>query len=476
MKKKIRSLILYTSLAASALMAGYMLLTRFFTLQEVPIFDELFSMSTATPSIPFKTVWTTVLLQDVNLPLYNFILRAWAHCVPFTVPWLRVLSVFFSVCTIPLAWWAAPKKWDTFKKFVFCSLLSGSFVLTAFSNLLRAYPLGVLICCVESLLALRLLENLQTKTSPSRLLFYGFFGLGFACAYTHYFCAALFFITALWLFINALIYKTQRVQIFTATAVVFLFWVPWVVATYLSLDHFQQDWWFQTPLLSASWQIFELLLGPASMLVGTVLFVAFGIISVSFHAKNRFADFQEVWMGLFQWGLLILTVSLVSLRYNLWTDRYFVFFLPSLFLILTSLLAHLTKRNVLFILLLPLTLYIWVTYSWENWQLRIEDNTGLEVGMKHASEIPGVSDVLFVYDPVEYKGSARFFITEYFIPKGSNIKLIPLTHENEHRIHEHVPVVVPLCSMISLLNYSTKYNFTIPNDVFAHNGTCVVML
>jgi len=476
MKERIRSLIILVSLIISTACAAYMMYARIPLLYETPIYDELFSMATANPDFSFKTVWDTILTQDVNLPLYNLILRVWAHIVPFTVPWLRVLSLLFSLVLVPLAWLAAPKQWNNLKKGVLCLLLGGSIALSMFSAVMRAYSFGVLVCCVMSLLALRILENLKTKTPSSNLLFYGFFVLGLVCSYIHYFCAALFFITALWLFINALLYKNQQVRIFVTTALTFFLWIPWVVVTYLSLNNFQEDWWYEAPVAAASGEIFALLLGTAPILCGTVCFITLGVISILFNEKKRFSDFQDTWLGCFQVGMLLVTVSLISLRYNLWMDRYFLFVLPSLFIILTSILTHLTKRSPLFFLLLPLLLFCWTYHAWWYLHPRLEDLTGLSSAMEYVSKLPDVTDVLVAYDSIDYKGPSREFVTNYFVPKGSHIKLIPLTQDNQHRIHNHVPVIMPLCSMLNLMAYSNNYGFALPPNLYAQNNTCVLVL
>lgn len=451
-----------------------MLVFRFSFLSEPPIYDEIYSISSANPFISFHTAWQGILLQDVNLPLYNLLLRAWAAVVPFTLPWMRVLSAFFSLAVVPAAWFGAPSYWPKLKKTIFCLLLAGSSTLTISGNLLRAYPIGVFTLTLTLLFALRIVHNLVTSASISRTTWAVFFISGFITAYLHYFGAALFFITALGIFIYTLFYKKYRLLVFICTGIAFFAWFPWVVRTYHIMGNFTGQWWYQTTVWFSSWKILEFLFGAPSLAAGLFCVFIVGIVSFLFSEKKTTANTLDIIFPLLQLITLVLVVQTLSHWYNLWLDRYFIFCLPSIFILVTALLYHLYQRHRLLIILLPLLLSSWLLLLFNRFWPTMQDITGLQQTMEYVSQKPHVKQVLFAYDYLFYPAPAQTFVAHYFVPPEGQIQLIPLTQENISLLKQHVPLVVPLCSFLNLTDISYKYNFEAPEPVVAFGETCIL--
>ena len=472
MKESLRRIVLYTSLTLSTIIAAFMLMFRFCFLNEPPIYDEIYSLATAAPSIPFSTAWHHVLMQDVNLPLYNLLLRAWAAVVPFTVPWMRVLSALFSLAVVPAAWFCAPAHWPKLKKFILCALLAGSLPLTISGSLLRSYPIGIFTLTITLLFGLRILHTL-THLQKVPCVYWGvFFVGGFVTAYLHYFGAAIFFSTALWIFLATLRYKKYRLFVFSATALAFFMWIPWVLHSYFLMNRTHTQWWYETTAAYSSWKIMEYLWGNPLMAGGIFCFCVLGIVSLFFSAPavKKETPLAEILLPLFCLVLLVGVVSLLSPWCNLWLDRYFLFCLPPLFIFLSTLLYHLYQRHAELIVLLPFVLGVWVfllcTHFWPDMQ----DLSGLRATMEYLSS-KNTPRVLVAYDQVSYAPPAQQFLLSFYAPK--NIQLIPLTQENTDLLHQ-MPLVVPLCSFINLMNISYFYNFDVPEPVIPFQETCVV--
>ena len=149
-------------------LALYMLLQRFGYLSNSLQFDELYSAITASPRFSFSYVWHEMLLKDVNLPLFNIVLFIWNRIFPYTVFWMRLLSVLLSVATVVAAWLLAPKYWDFLKRWIFVTLISGSFVLVLYGGIIRSYSLSIFCSTVFTLLALRMIHQVSEHQSPSK--------------------------------------------------------------------------------------------------------------------------------------------------------------------------------------------------------------------------------------------------------------------------------------------------------------------
>ena len=100
--KKIQKIITVVSLAVSGVLAFYMFWQRFTLLHLGLLYDELYSMATAFPGFSWGYIWREMLLKDVNLPLFNFILYGWNHIFPLTADYMHLLSALVSAATIPL--------------------------------------------------------------------------------------------------------------------------------------------------------------------------------------------------------------------------------------------------------------------------------------------------------------------------------------------------------------------------------------
>ncbi len=475
MKSKLGTTVVNISLAVSAGLAGFMMLLRFTALSEPLIYDEVYSWVTAVPSVPLSIAWNHMLLQDVNLPLFNLLLRAWAYLVPNTVAWMRLLPALVSALTIPVAWWAAPKSWARTQKIIFCSLLAGSYTLTVHAHLLRTYSLAIFTTVLMSLLALRIVEAFEKKHPVSRKLWISFFGVGFLSAWLHFFATGLFFITALFLFLCSLKYKRNRKLIFWATAAAFAGWAPWLVNVFLTLNHFQEGWWYETNRWLSSWQILEYNIGSYPILLGVWMFLLIGLIFWGYAQRQRLKKNPEICLALFQILMLCLVVGVISLRYNLFLDRYFLILLPSLWMLLAGLLHFLIRQHSGLMLLLPVFLYANTVHYFTVYTPRTTDPTGLTQAFTYLHQNLQQGRALVVTESITYAGEAPTYVLNYFTPPDHSLTLLALTADNVARLNppEQLPLVVPLCSFELLTNLLATYPLDLNLRPMHFGQTCV---
>lgn len=480
--EKVYKWVRFISLAIALCGAGLMLVLRLCGMDAPLIYDEIFSWITADPAHPFGQVWREVLRADVNVPLFNLLLRGWAYIVPMTPVWMRVIPVFFSVATPFCAWGLAPKSWSITQKIVFCSLLGSSTMLTLLSGLLRTYSLAVFLVCVFTLLALQIVHAFTAGQNAAKKVWMGFATAGLLACYSHYFAAALFFITALFVLGAALYYQKQRAWAVGVTIAVGLVWLWWAGPVLCSLlaggngGGVGAGWWIKKGKMLASWEVLEFLFGPTAVKLAVLGFVVVGMTSFLFEQRPLFVRRPEVWLALMQIVLLGMTVGIISQKCNLWLGRYFLMLLPSIYLLFTGLLMHLQERWKGVIVLLPLFVGVNIGNYWNVYQPLCSDPSGLGDVFSYVTHRLGRQEVLVAYDRVTYPGISAVWTLEYFLPQDVPLKLTPLTRENASRMQapQSVPLVAPLSAFTYVMKFSEKYGFDAGSDLRQFKQTCLV--
>ena len=443
----------------AAVMSLYMLAMRFVHLENGLTYDELYSAVTAAPYLSFGYVWKQMLMQDVNLPLFNVLLFGWNRLFPFTSYWMHFFCSLTGALAVVLAWVLAPAYWTKLKKAIFVSLAACSFILVAYGSVVRTYSLAVLLAIVFSLLALRIIYQFEQGQNPSRGCWIGFLVAGLLGAYSHYFCAGLFFITALVVFLYGCYYKVGRAWSFWGTAVVFVLWSPWLIHTVLIMSAPAGTWWFHTPFAKATFDIFIFLFGPrklfTAILYGSVLA---GVSLISTHKKELLKR-ADIVLPVAQMLLLLGVVALVSVKFNLWLDRYFLPMMVSLLLLFAEFLEHLRKRHLALLILWPVFLASWIQFFWTLDYLSWPEYTGLRDLFTRVTQTEKVDKLLVDMEKTGYPPAALPHMFAFYLPKDSQLEMIPLTPETVSLSWETDPktfILLPLCSHVHLLDASVR--------------------
>ena len=442
---------------SACVMGLYMLAMRFSHLSNGLAYDELYSVITASPQLSFKFIWKEILLKDVNLPLFNVLLLGWNRIFPFTPFWMRLFPALTGLMAVVVAWFCVPAYWTRLKKYIFLTLMSGSFILVAYGRILRTYSLAVLFTVAFSLLALRLIHQFKKGENPSAAQWLLFFTAGLLGAYSHYFCSGLFFITALVVFLYTGFYKVKRLWAFWGTAVVFLLWSPWLVHTLWLMSNSSGGWWFHTPFFKASFDIFVFLFGPNFLFV-TILYVAvLAIVSLVSTYKKDILKQADLVLPLAQIIILLGVITLFSIKVNLWLDRYFLPVLVSLLLLFAEFLDHLRKRHLALLVLWPLLLAAWIQFFWTLDYLSLPEYTGLKDAFTRVTQTQKVDKLLVYSKRTGYPAAAVLPMFSFYIPQEADLQLIELTPQNVSLSWQTDPktyIFVPLCSQMSLVDIS----------------------
>lgn len=434
--------------------ALYMLVQRFGHLSNSLQYDELYSAITASPKFSFSYVWHEMLLKDVNLPLFNVLLSMWNRIFPYTVFWMHLFSALLSTAAVVVAWLLAPKYWDFLKKWIFVTLMSGSFVLVWYGSVIRSYSLSVFCTTVFTLLALRLIHQFSEHQAPSKRSWLFFFGVGLVGAYSHYFCSGVFFITALVVFLYACYYKQSRAWAFWGTAVVFALWSVWLVSMYSVITQPADTWWMnKKEIMKATWEVLSFLLGLRKIFTGILFGCVVAAVSLVSTYRKSLLKQADIVLPLAQIVLLCAVVAVVSCKYNLWLDRYFLAVMPCVLLLFAGFLYHLYERHTILLVLWPVLLMAWA-HLWLNNCIKTAEYTGLPSAIKNLTDVQKVDKVFVDITHFDYPVAARVAMLEYYVPEGKKLEIIPLTKANAHEAYEStpkIPVLMPICSQLRLI-------------------------
>lgn len=451
----------------SVILSVYMLVMRFAHLTNGFQYDELFSAITAFPTLPFGFVWKNILLLDVNLPLYNILLFCWNRLVPFTQTNMHLFSALLGAAVLGVAWLLAPAYWSKLKKWMYVSLLACSFILVGYGAIVRTYSLSVLLTVAFSLLALRLIDSLSRGENPTGWRWLVFFAVGLLGSYSHYFCSGLFFITALVVFLYACVYKVGRAWSFFGTGVVFGLWGLWAIKTLVffvpvggagGAAAATESWWFGTPVAKATFDTLLFLFGSATLFqaifIGMLIALTLWVLT---YKKALFKQADMV-LPLVQIILLLAVVAVVTLKVNLWLDRYFLTLLPAILMLLCGLLNYLQKNVKLFLILWPLLLWGWVQVYWTQEYLWWPEYTGLRDAFTYLTQVRRAKKVLVDSEETGYPLEALKRMLAFYVPEDYALDIQFITKDNiAESWTNDVPILLPLCSQIHMMIFSATY-------------------
>ncbi len=480
---KISRILTVASVLVCTVLGIHMFMARFYRLDVGLQYDELYSIATALPTLPFSVIWHDMLLRDVNLPLFNILFYGWNHFFPPTPFYGHLFSAILGALAVIAGGVLAPKSWPLLKRFFFVVLMSGSFILVAYGSNMRSYSLSVLLATSFTLLALRIIDHFEQATRPSVFLWLSFLGTGLLGAYSHYFCAAVFFIAALVVFLYACYYRRGRAWSFWGTALVFLLWIAWpihVVALMkggsLLAEGDMGSWWYQTPFLASSWTIIVFLLGYPKLVAGLLWVAVVAAVSLGFTYKSRIFRQADIMLPLAQVILLCAVLAVVSSWFNLWMDRYFLPVLPSILILLAGIFYHLQARHKIFILLVPTLLAFWFHLGIETVYSRPPEYMGMNNAFRYL-EKNHITRVLLDSVHLTYPPRAVEEMLSYYQHPGQELELIPLNEENVSlawNSEPKVPILIILCSRVYILDVMSRLRAEPDSRAVAFAGdTCL---
>ena len=314
-------------------------------------YDEGVSAYLTRLSLPELTVWTA---EDIQPPLYYYLLYFWVRAAGWSEFSLRYASLFFGVLMIPAVWAVAARILG--KK---AGLLSALFTATSplylwYCREARMYTMLTFFC----LLCLRLfLEIRKEGPSLSRLLAWS--GLLAAALYTHYF-AAFLMVSFAFMALSLLTEKRFKTAIYLllgeaiATAS-YLPWLPFLLKRY----RIDVSYWEGTLKLEEALRktLISFSVGE-SMLEKQATPIAWAMGCLFLAALLFLAFRQNKALLLLSLYFFIPLISILALAYRSpkFNPRYLMFISPAFLMALSGGLAEISRPRLMALPLLSLIL------------------------------------------------------------------------------------------------------------------------
>ncbi len=336
---------------------------------QIPLdYDEIFTAVTSDPSHSWSYLVTNYLRLDVHPPLYNFVIWAYRHLVSYEAEWmLRLPSLFFGIAGLAAGWFLFPKRYGRTARWIFFFLLLCNNWLIFYTQYLRAYSMMLLGGILWTFLYL----HLSVRIRHHRPIFWKdwlyYTLLALWLCYSHYFGALAFGVVAVLLFIQACKANYETRGLIVSSFGVFLLFLLWLWPNFLenlSQRRFSGNWWANEwimlgPSIGDMWQwIFPEWI---SFLFGRVWMGAallfLGMLSgyFTYKKKYRLAHGRDMLILVLPWVIAWGITWVLSYKLFLFFDRYFIAFVPALYLALALLLAplfHCYKKLICLLLAL----------------------------------------------------------------------------------------------------------------------------
>ncbi|OGZ52543.1 MAG: hypothetical protein A3B25_01420 [Candidatus Ryanbacteria bacterium RIFCSPLOWO2_01_FULL_48_26] len=355
---------------------------------------------------------------DVHPPLYYIILRLWSYLASDSLLSLRLLSILFGVLTVWAGYLFVKQTFGNKKLALLASLLLAiNPFQIQYSLEARMYTLGTFLVLWSSYLMLKALDS-EGRQSLKHWAGYGI--IIAAGLYTHYYI--LFSVAAQGLYIAFYFFKTRKLNILfksaTAYGLSLLLYLPWIPTLLRQIKRVEAAYWIP-PMdrWSAPGTVWKMMFGGQG--IGRIYLAIATLVSILLilYFIKKVRSFTK-WYILFGLLVPIAAAVTVSLRTNLYLDRYFVFaslFFSILVIISFSKIPNRALRWFLIIALIGGSLFAF----FKNWtDLNIENKPGMSAVSAYINQNAKAPDQIYV------GSSFIFFTLKYYNETGIKPLLI----------------------------------------------------
>lgn len=314
-------------------------------------YDEIFTSITANPAVPLSYIWNHYLAVDVHPPLFNILLWLYNHLVAYGPEWiLRFPSLILSFIGLFLAWKLFPRYLPRITRWLFILLLGCNFYLLLYAQHARAYSLMLCLSIVLTFLYLQMARFIRHhKSIPTATwIEYGICSL--LLCWTHYFGALLFGLLSVVLFVYAWKHKQPLRGFIFVPLLVFIGFLPWLIPNLfqnLSQQRFEGNWWANKPLswkLAPLWIEFFFSDKQAFYILSGLGIASIVYSSLRFKRQRVWPFNREMILTFIPMAIAFVFALVMSLKIFWLVWRYFIPFVPCLYLFVALVLTPLCKR------------------------------------------------------------------------------------------------------------------------------------
>ncbi len=338
---------------ASLLLIATGIVGRFFLLGISLEYDEMFTAATANPAVALPDIWKNFLIIDVHPPLHNVLLWVYNHFVPYngSEGLLRWPSTVLGLLGLWLAWKLFPRYLGKTARWLFMLLLSSNFYLLLYAQHARAYSLVLFLALPLTFLYLQMARCIAKKRPICRTWWIAYGVLSLLLCWSHYFGALLFGLFSVCLFIYAWRNRQPLKWFIIVPALVLIGFLPWLIPNLLyniGQNRFSGNWWGNKTKIS--WHLLRLWI-EFFFCLRKNFYLLLGIIGVNIfyvlwqrRKYPRWPYGRELAWVFFPLAAALILVFSISFKINWLLWRYFIAFMPCLYIGVALLVAPVCKR------------------------------------------------------------------------------------------------------------------------------------
>lgn len=315
-------------------------------------YDEIFTAVTADPSLPLSWIWKHWLLVDVHPPLHNILLWLYNHFAPYgPEAWMRFPSVLMGLWSLVLAWCLFPKRWGKTARLMFTAMLATQAYGIFYAQHARPYALLQCLSVPFLFLFLNISRLVRKNKKISAGTWSCFALLSLLLCWSHYFGALLFGVCSVWLLVQAVWYRRRIAAFVLVPGAVFCLFLPWLIPNLqanLALHRFSGAWWANSmphPRLFPSLVVFFFSSFWGGWALAGVAAASWWFSVRRYRRTGRFAFKREMLLLAAVLASAALIAALLSLKVYLLFGRYFMGFVPFVYLLIVFLLLPLCRRS-----------------------------------------------------------------------------------------------------------------------------------
>lgn len=301
-------------------------------------YDEIISVESA--SLDFGHI-KHVSEWDNNPPFYYYCLSVWIKLFNDTEFYVRFLSVLFSSFSGGILFLLANKHFNKTTAIVVSLIYLSSNIVFFYSHEARAYSLVVLLSLISSSLYLNFKQNSSLKIA----LLLGI--VNFLLIYTHYISGIVIFFQVLLIFIY---FEKKQAALFSYSigVIVFLTLIRFTKKQFLLILNFndsEKTFWLQKSSIKYLNEVASNFLFHKTMIVPFILIIILGIFLI-FNKKIKKSYFVVTYVTLVGIGSIFILFFLGKMT-PIFLDRYLIFTLPFIFILIALGLSFFKNQNII---------------------------------------------------------------------------------------------------------------------------------
>ena len=292
----------------------------------------------------FTDILTTV-AGDVHVPFYHLVLRVWRLYIGDTVGFARALSLLFYVLSIAMLYVLGTLSYGRRTALFVAFLFSISPFMNWYGNEIRMYTLFTLFVIANHYFYMRLFKD----TNPSSNTWAWYVMTALLGVFTHYFFFLNLAAQALFYFIRRDLFQVGSLRRFMIAAlVIVLSFAPWVwFVLHLGIAGFQEPALTRPTSVDFFSALSQFVVGFQSDNVNTIVLSLWPIVAIlglfALRRAHRLSAASEYFLTtlLASFAIAFFGSFVVA---PIFVSRYLIFTIPSMYLLIGSLLENYSPR------------------------------------------------------------------------------------------------------------------------------------